>query len=171
MVKEEYNKFLKSITTYNSSEIIDIAIDCIGELIELIEGKKLPKNETNYISLSSHLIENIKEKENIINQKIGEIGNVINGDNENDKLLMEEIISERKKEIKKIKLSQYIKLQKEEIKKKNIKSVDKSNRIVIKGRKVLNYRYIKPKKIKKKIITKDHDNDEYIFYSSDEEDK
>ena len=171
MVEEEKNKFLKSIKVYNPPEINDIALDCIGELNELLGGKNIQKNETNYTVLSSNLITNVKEKEVIINEKIEEIENVINGDNNNDKLLIEEIISERKKEIKKKKLTELIKQQNEEIKKKNKKSVEKSNRIVFKGRKVMNYRFIKPKKIKKRIITKSHDNDEYIFYSSDEEEK
>jgi len=128
MVQDDNIKFLKSIRTYNSPEIIDTALDCIDELTEVLGVENLStsflikeRNETNYTVLSSNLIKILKEKENIINNQIEEIEKVINGDNSEDKLLIEEIISDRKKEIKKEKFMELLKLQKEEIKKKMLK--------------------------------------------------
>ena len=50
--------------------------------------------------------------------------------------------------------------------KKNLKAIEKINRIVIQGRKVLEIP-LKNKKKKKKVIIKDNDN-EIFNYSSDE---
>ena len=51
-----------------------------------------------------------------------------------------------------------------------MQAFEKANRIVIKGRKVIEYPLIKPKKKKKVVVTENNDND-YIFYSSEEENK
>ena len=60
-----------------------------------------------------------------------------------------------------------IKQQNEALKIKNMKAIERAQRIVIKGRKVLTYPIIKAKKRKKLIVTEDNEDD-YIYYSSDE---
>ena len=175
IAQEEKDKFVKSIRTYEPPEYIDIILNYIEELTKII-GNINPsiavllkeKNETNYEFISSNLIKILKEKEDKINNYIEEIENILNGNNLDDKKLIEELILERKKEIKKGKLFELIKQQNEQIKKKNEKAYARSNRIVIKGRKVIDYPYIKPKKKKKIIIKENHEND-FLFYSSDED--
>ena len=154
---------------------MDIVLNCIEELTNIIgnNNPSIPvllkdKSESNYTAISSNLIKILKEKENNINNYINEIENILNGNNIDDKKLIEELILERKKEIKKEKLFELIKQQNEHIKKKNTKAYARANRIVIKGRKVIDFPYIKPKKKKKIIVNENHEND-YLFYSSDEE--
>ena len=175
IAQEEKDKFVKSIRTYDPPEYMDIVLNCIEELTNIIgnNNPSIPvllkdKSESNYTAISSNLIKILKEKENNINNYINEIENILNGNNIDDKKLIEELILERKKEIKKEKLFELIKQQNEHIKKKNTKAYARANRIVIKGRKVIDFPYIKPKKKKKIIVNENHEND-YLFYSSDEE--
>ena len=174
LAKREKDNFVKSIRTYDPPEDIDIILDCIEELNNIIENNNpsIPillkdKSSTNYTLIASNLIKILKEKENKINNYIEEIENILSGNNLDDKKLIEELISEKKKEIKKEKLLELIKLQNEHIKKKNTKAYVRANRIVIKGRKVIDFPYIKPKKKKKIIVKENHDND-YLFYSDEE---
>ena len=69
--------------------------------------------------ICTDLIKIDKEKENNINILIEEIENILNGENQNDSQLIEGIILERKKEIKKKKLNSLLKEKNEEIRKKN----------------------------------------------------
>ena len=142
VVKDEKKRFMKTIITYNTPEIMDNILDCIDELNELLKSKNNPtyiilkeKTPMNYISLCSNLIKKVKEKEKVVNNYIEEIENIINGENKEDKLLIEEIIAERRREVKKRKLFELLKQQQYEEMKKNMKAVEKLNRIVIKGRK------------------------------------
>lgn len=174
IAQEEKDNFIKSIRTYDPPEYMDIILDCIEELTNIV-GNNNPsisvllkdKSETNYTIVAANLIKILKEKENKINNYIEEIENIINGNNQNDKKLIEDLILDIKKEIKKEKLFELIKLHNENIKKKNSKAYARANRIVIKGRKVIDFPYIKPKKKKKIIVNENHDND-YLFYSDEE---
>ena len=177
IAQEEKDKFIKSIRTYDPPEYLDIILNCIEELTKIIGNNNhsisallKDKIETNYEFISSNLINILKEKENTINNFIEEIENILNGNNLDDKNLIEELILERKKDIKKEKLFELIKQQNEQIKKKNTKAYTRANRIVIKGRKVIDFPLIKPKK-KKKIIINENNENEFLFYSSDEEKK
>ena len=174
MSKKENDTFIKSLAKNDTPENIESALDYIAELTKLIGLKDASsivllkeKTPTNYTILCSDLINNIKEKEFIINNYIKEIESILNGENEEDKLLIESFIMERKKEIKKDKLSSLIKERKDEIRKKNKKAVERAHRIIIKGRKVIDYYpFIKIKKKRKKVITENNDN-EYLCYSSE----
>ena len=69
-------------------------------------------------------------------------------------------------------LEKSISQQKEEIRKKNVRAVERAHRVVVKGRKVIDYYpFIKPKKKKKIIIKTKNDNDDYLYYSSDDDNK
>lgn len=172
---EEKNNFMKSLTTYTTPEDMDVVLDCVNEFAELFGLNNSPsfsllmkeKNATNYTSICFKLMKIIKEKENLINNYIDEIEDIVNGENNDDQLLIEEIISERKKQIKKEKLLELQQEQKEILRKKNMKAVEKAFGIVVKGRKVVNIPLIKTKKKKKKIIAENTD-DEYLNYSSEE---
>ncbi len=184
--KEEYEKlleiatienhnFMKSLTTYTPPEEMDYVLDYIYEFAELFEFNNNPslyllmkdKNIASYSSLSLNLVSIIREKECVLNDYIAEIEKVLNGDNEDDKLLIEEIISERKRQIKKEKLNEALKEQEELLKIKNKKAVEKAQRIVIKGRKVIDLPVVKSKKKIEQIIIEGNE-DEYLNYSSDE---
>lgn len=174
MAIEDKEKFMKSITTYNNPEIMDTILDCVDELTEILKlntsfSSTLLKerNIMNYTTICAKLIKIVEGKENEIINYIEEIENVINGKNEEDKVLIEEIIYGRKKEIKKRKLFELLKEQEEEIMKKNIQAVERAQRIVIKGRKVIDFPMIKTKKKKTKIV-KDNDEGDIICYSSDD---
>lgn len=177
MLKNDRDLFVKSIRKYDSPENMDTVLDCIAELAETLEINNpstsillKDKNENNYTIICSNLIKIIKEKELKINIQINEIENILNGENTDDRQLIEEFILERKKEIKKNKLISLIAEKNEETRKKNAKAVERAHRIVVKGRKVIEFPFIKPKKKKKVVITENNDDD-CIFYSSEEENK
>ena len=171
-VKEEKNNFFKLITTYENPEIMDTVLDCITELTEIL-GLNTPssmillkeKTVMNYTVLCLSLLKIIKEKENEVIGHIEEIENVIRGENEEDAKLIEDIITVRRKEIKKRKLFELQKEQNDELMKKNMKAVERANRIIIKGRKVIDFPKIKNKKKKKKVVVENND-DNIIYYSS-----
>jgi hypothetical protein len=169
---EDKNRLIKTMKEYISPEYMDTILNYILELAELLDlniSKVLYKEKApeKYIPIASQINDEIKQKEIIINENIEQIENIINSKNEEDKLLIEEIISERKKAIKKQKLDEIIKQQNEALKLKNMKAIERAQRIVIKGRKVLDYPIIKTKK-RKKLVTTESNEDDYIYYSSDE---
>ena len=169
---DDKNKLIKTMKEYISPEYMDTILNYILELAELLDlniSKVLYKEKTSekYISIVTQISDVIKQKEIIINENIEQIENIINSKNEEDKLLIEEIISERKKAIKKQKLDEIIKQKNEALKIKNMKAIERAQRIVIKGRKVLDYPIIKTKK-RKKLVIAESNEDDYIYYSSDE---
>ena len=169
---DDKNKLIKTMKEYISPEYMDTILNYILELAELLDlniSKVLYKEKTSekYIPISTQISDVIKQKEIIINENIEQIENIINSKNEEDKLLIEEIISERKKAIKKQKLDEIIKQKNEALKIKNMKAIERAQRIVIKGRKVLDYPIIKTKK-RKKLVIAESNEDDYIYYSSDE---
>ena len=172
IVEEEKNKFHKSIMTYENPDILYTILDCIEELSHILELNTASsaillkdKTVTNYTVLSSNLMKIVKEKEKEVINHIEEINNVINGENNEDRILIEEIITDRRKSIKKRKLFELLKIQKDELMKKNMKRVERANRIIIKGRKVADFPQIKIKKKKKKVVI-DKKDDDIIYYSS-----
>lgn len=175
IAKEDKEKFMKSMTTYDSPEDMDIVVDCIEELYDIF-GLSTPssskilkdKTDTSYTILCADIMRNVKIKENLVINHINEIENIINGENKEDKKLIEGIIYERKKEIKKRKLIELLKEQKDELMKKNMKAVERAHRIVIKGRKALDFPMLKSKKRKKKVFV-DNNDDDFIYYSSSDE--
>ena len=169
---DDKNRLIKTMKEYISPEYMDTILNYILELAELLNlniSKVFYKEKASqyYIPITSQIINTIKQKEIKINENIEQIENIINSENEGDKLLIEEIISERKKTIKKQKLDEIIKQQNEALKLKNMKAIERAQRIVIKGRKVLTYPIIKTKK-RKKLVTTESNEDDYIYYSSDE---
>ena len=111
----------------------------------------------------------LEEMEYKINNYINEIENIINNGDNNDKLLMEQIINERKIFNKRKKQAE-IKRIFQENKIKKIFNTKDIQRIALKGRKVIqDFPLIKNKKKLKKIKIKKHNDDfDYLYYSSDE---
>jgi len=165
-------KYLKSSEEYTPPELLDNVLDYITEFAELLDintNSELfkEKTPTNYVSICHLLLEKMNEKENYINDRIETFEKLMNSEDNEERNLIEKIISDRKKEIKKEKFDKLVKIQKEEIKKNNMKMIEKANKFVIKWRKI-NVEYpFKKKKIKKKVVTENHDDD-ILFYSSDE---
>lgn len=111
----------------------------------------------------------LEEKEHYINKYIDEIEDVFKNGNNEDVILIEKIINDRKKYNKIQKLFEVKKIQEEIRMKKNLKTIN-TNRIVIKGRKVIqDFPLIRSQKKKKKIaVKKDNEDFDYLYYSSDE---
>ena len=145
-------------------------------IIELGECMCKNKNKvTNIDSIGENLfycndtIKLLEEKEYFINKYMNEIENVFKNGNDEDIMLIENIINERKKFNKRQKQIEIKKIQEEIRIKKNLNTIN-TNRIVIKGRKVIqDFPLIKNQKKKKKIVVKkDNEDLDYLYYSSDD---
>ena len=145
-------------------------------IIELGEiMSKLKRKVTNIDSIGENLfycndtIKLLEEKEYYINKYMNEIENIFKNGNDEDIQLIENIINERKKFNKRQKQIELKKIQEEIRIKKNLNTIN-TNRIIIKGRKVIrDFPLIKNQKKKKKIVVKkDNEDLDYLYYSSDE---
>ena len=107
----------------------------------------------------------------MVNNYIEEIDEIIKSGNEKDKNIIEKLLFERKKLIKKEK-QQKLKLEHDEYeKKKKLKAIERAKRIVIKGRKIYDNiaewkQFHKDIKIKE---TEDVDDNQYLYYSSEDD--
>ena len=174
-LNEQKRIYISTFTDYQIHDSDDQILDNIKELYDALQLNKntilyKEKNFINYSTLCSIILEDLHKKEKMINNLENGIENIINGENSDDKKIMEEVINKRSKEIKKAKLYESLKKIKEEDKKKEMISMQKLNRVVIKGRKV-NIKLPIIKRIKKKKVSTRQNtdiNNEYLFYSSDE---
>ena len=165
-------KYIKNTKEYTPPESMDTVLDYITEFAELLgfdtnDELFKDKSPTNYVSICKLLLEKMNQTESYINDRIETFENLMQSDDIEERNLIEKIINERKKEIKKEKFNKLVKIQKEEIKKNNMKMIEKANKFVIKWRKI-NVEYpFKKKKIKKKVVEENHDDD-ILYYSSEE---
>jgi len=145
-------------------------------IIELGETMRKSKNKVTGIeSVGENLfycndtIKLLEEKEYYINKYMNEIENIFKNGNDEDIMLIESIINERKKFNKRQKQIEARKIQEEIRIKKNLNTIN-TNRIVIKGRKVIqDFPLIKNQKKKKKMIVKKENEDlDYLYYSSED---
>ena len=178
-LKQEKNNVNIEMKSYkiHEDDSIDNILDMIIELGKEI-GTQSPiplskdkKNLVDFVLYSKKTLEILKNKEVLINQGITEIENAILYGNKIEKSLMEKSILEQKKINKRdnqLKAKQYL----EEIKnQKNLRAIERAQKMVVTGRKALNYSIFKNKKKIKKIISKGKDDDfGYIYYASDNED-
>lgn len=169
---EEMKYIIKSPEKYTQPELMDSILDYLQEFAELL-GVNInnelfqEKNPTNYVTLCHLLLDKMNETESFINDRIETFENLMNSEDINERNLIEKIISDRKKEIKKEKFNLLLKEQKEETKKNNMKMIEKANKFIIKWRKInVNYPF-KKKKIIKKVVTENNDDD-ILYYSGDE---
>ena len=146
----------------------------ILELGDLIGVKNKPtanklKNLSDCLYYCKDAINTLEKKEEYVNDYINEIDNIFQNGSEEDKCLIGEVIWERKKDIKKAKQEEIKKNQKDIQDAKNLKAIDRENRIVVKGRKVINdFPLIKNQKKKKKVVKKNNGEEtEFLYYSSD----
>ena len=147
--KKEYNRLSfekKSIL----SEMKEYQINTISEMDELanyivelgvLTGLPSPRqnpleNVTDFLSYCKDTINTLAEKEKMVNNYIEEIDEIINSGNKEDKHIIERLLFERKKLIKKEK-QQKLKAEHDNYeKKKKLKAIERAKRIVIKGRKI-----------------------------------
>ena len=108
----------------------------------------------------------LEQKEILVNKYINEIANIYKYGSNDDIILIEKIINERKRFNKKIKQEEILKLQQEIQIIKYLKLND-ANKVVIKGRKVIeDFPLIENRKKMKKLPVKENDDDlDYFFYS------
>ena len=136
-----------------------------------IPVSKDKKNLGDFVLYAKKTIDTLKNKEVVINKGITEIENALLYGNKMEKSLMEKSILEQKKINKRdnqLKAKQYL----EELKnQKNLKAIERAQKMVVTGRKAVNYSIFKNKKRIKKVIHKGKDDDYgYIYYATEDED-
>ena len=107
----------------------------------------------------------------MVNNYIDEIDEIVNSGNKEDKIIIEKLLFERKKLIKKEKQQKLKNEQDEHEKKKKLKAIERAKRIVIKGRKIYENiaewkRFHKDVQIKE---SDDEDDNQYLYYSSEDD--
>ena len=174
--KNNVNIEMKNFKIHEDSSLEDI-LDMIIELGKGV-GTKWPaptsknkKNLGDYVTYARKTLDILKNKEELINSGITEIESAILYGSFDDKKLMEKSIMERKK-VNKINNLLLSKLYQEELKdKKKLKAIERAQKVVITGRKGINFSTIKNKKNLQKMVQKGKDDDfGHIYYSTDNED-
>ncbi len=171
--ENEKNQIIHSINKLKKNEDSEAKnyIDYILELgfttNELTWKAKKKDNITDLLNFINDIMKNLKQKEIYVNEYIAEIENIeINGDSN----LIYEIEMERKKNNKKEK-QLIIKQNREHLENlKRLKSLERAQRVIIKGRMVPKIYPILKKKKKKNNENKKNENNEFdmLFYSSEE---
>ena len=129
------------------------------------------ENITDFLSYCKDTINFLSEKEKMVNNYLDEIDELINSGNDKDKSIIEKLLFERKKLIKKEK-QQKLKAEHDNYeKKKKLKAIERAKRIVIKGRKIYENiaewkRFHKDVKIQE---DDDEDDNQYLYYSSEDD--
>ena len=129
------------------------------------------ENITDFLSYCKDTIHVLGEKEKMVNNYIDEIDEIIISGNEKDKSIIEKLLFERKKLIKKEK-QQKLKAEHDDYeKKKKEKAIERAKRIVIKGRQIYENiaewkRFHKDFKIQE---SDSEDDNQYLYYSSEED--
>ena len=129
------------------------------------------ENNTDFLCYCKDTINTLGEKEKMVNNYIEEIDEIVNNGNDKDKKIIEQLLFERKKLIKKEK-QQKLKIEHDDYeKKKKTKAIERAKRSVIKGRKIYENiaewkRFHKDVKIKE---SDDEDDNQYLYYSSEDD--
>ena len=173
----EKKSILSSMKEYQINTLSEID-ELGGYILELgIHGgvdpprHRLKENMTDFLSYCKDIINFLGEREKMVNNYIEEIDEIIKSGNDKDKSIIDKLIFERKKLIKKEK-QQKLKTEQDNFeKKKKAKAIERAKRIVIKGRKIYNNiaewkRFHKDVKIKEQV---DDDDTQNLFYSSDDD--
>ena len=180
LFNNERNKqmeIIKSLDEYDIEEtknclkyIIEFWEILLGKSSNKIENLKINEEQLFYCD---ETLKELEKKEIIINKYINEIENIFKNGKKSEKNLIEKIITDRKKYNVKKKQIEINQIREEIQLKKKFQTIDERQRIIIKGRKVIqDFPLIKNNKKKKKIIIKKNIDDfEYLYYSSDENDK
>jgi hypothetical protein len=176
-LKVDKKRILTSMKEYQKNNISEIE-EYLHYIMDLgkevgIETQKNSSNKSNtiteYLYYCKDTINILEKKEILINNYIKEIESIIKYGDENDKNIIEKLLLDRKRLIKKEKQAMLKKQQDEYDQKKNLRALERAKRIVIKGRKV--FPDVIPWQYKKQDITKkvdeEEDDDQYLYYSDD----
>ena len=177
-IKIDKKRMLSSMKEFQTNSISEIE-EYLKYIIDLgneigIDSPKSNINKNNsvteYLYYCKDTISALEKKELLINDYIKEIEDIIINGDENDRSIIEKLLLDRKRLIKKEKQLMLKKQQDDYDRKRKLKSIERAKRIVIKGRKV--YEDNPPWNNKKKYIKKkdnnDHNEDEYLYYSDDD---
>ena len=175
----KYDKFLMDLEIKKSSMHIhkdfDEYLDCITELgIELGVQGNLPKKNgiflDEFISFGEKAVNILENLEKEINKYIDIIEKIEIIDKKNKDNIIKDIILQQKN-INKIdfKLS-FKQIKEKEKKEKDLKTIEKGKKLVLKGRYIYQHQTFKHiKKIKKIFIKEENDEDELRYSDSEEE--
>ena len=136
-----------------------------GDLSNKIKGKK---NIVDLLNFTKDTLSVLQQKETLINDYIIEIENI---EENGDKKLINDIITDRKKFNKREKQMQLKIKQEQNENNKRLKAIERAQRVIIKGRKVpQEYPILKGKK-KQKDDNEGNEDDYYamLYYSSDDD--
>ena len=183
----KYNKDKKEILNimrdYNKIDVnnVDEAEEYLKYIIDLgtemgMDMKKIKNkinNQNQIIEITQMCKETLyllEEKEKSLNENIKFIENVINNGDLDDKKLIESLIYERKKFIKKQKQAMQKELHEREERNKELRTAEKARKIIIKGRKAFpDMPIIKNRKKIKTDNNIEEENNEYLHYSSEDD--
>ena len=173
----EKKSILSEMKEYQINTITDME-ELSHYIIELgmLTGVQSPRlngieNITDFLSYCKETVNCLSEKEKMVNNYIDEIDEIINSGNDKDRNIIEKLLFERKKLIKKEKQQKLKSEQDDYEKKKKAKAIERAKRIVIKGRKI--YENIAEwKRFHKDIQIKEsdeEDDNQYLYYSSEDD--
>ena len=172
-IKKNFNKE----NMFETNEI-DSFNDVLKAIIEIgniigINISKNPKEDTipDYLKYCKDIFLNLRNLECLIDKYTKDIDNIINSKNKNEKIMIEKIILNRKKNNLTEKQN-FIKKTQEKLNELNkIKTINKIKKKVVKGRIVIDYKNINlnKKKIKKKIVRKVNSDKELLYYLSEDD--
>ena len=141
MLRKGILNSMKEFQMNNNSEIeeyLHYIIDLGNEVG--IEDQKSSANKNNnitdYLYYCKDTLAILEKKEILINEYIKEIENIIKYGDENDRNIIEKLLFERKKLIKKEKQLMLKNQQDEYERKKKMRAIERAKRIVVRGRKV-----------------------------------
>ena len=159
----------------NDFEYFNDVLKAIIEIANIIgiNISKNPKEDTivDYLKYCKDIFLNLRNMEYLIDKYTKDIQHIINSKNKNDKIMIEKIISNRKK----YNLTEKQNLIKEKQEKLNelnkIKIINKIKKKVVKGRIIIDYKSINlnKKKVKKKIVKKDNGDKALLYYFSEDD--
>jgi hypothetical protein len=145
-INQNFKNELESTAGLSKNDLYEDVIKYILQFINIFNLKLLintkKDSEIEYYNYCKEIVNSLKEKEDFIDRNIKEINKILNNGNQKDKDLMERIITERKK-INKRKLQKYTQenlLKQLELNK--LKLIEKNGKKVVKGRVILDYKYI-----------------------------
>ena len=182
-IENNFKNELLSSAQQSENEIYQDAINYIIQFIKIfnipISVDKNKDKELEYFKYCKDIANALKEKESILDTYSREIKEILDSTNERDKYIMEKIIFERKRDnLRKLQFFTKDNMQKK-LELSKIKIMDKSQKKIIKGRSILDYKYIslyyneekKRKEIEEKNRIKNNSNDINIEYCFSEYDK
>ena len=182
-IENNFKNELLSSAQQSENEIYQDATNYIIQFIKIfnipISVDKNKDKELEYFKYCKDIANALKEKESILDIYSREIKEILDSTNERDKYIMEKIIFERKRDnLRKLQFFTKDNMQKK-LELSKIKIMDKSQKKIIKGRSILDYKYIslhyneekKRKEIEEKNRIKNNSNDINIEYCFSEYDK